>query len=163
VIEYKTVDGVLHAKTQVRNPDGTVSDTYIPVGDRVGYETAKEPTSHADFFKRQEAHQRLKRAAALSHLVEQTFAGDLKGVRKKTISDQAMIDLMKNPDSWKKEGFTPVAAYEHKIRGIRGLYSGEVGVIEKDGEVTYLMLEEGYGKAILIQSNPLAKDPEILT
>jgi hypothetical protein len=94
----------------------------------------------------------LRRVAAMKALTFQTLTQKSSAtVEKKTISDRAFIELMGKPESWEDEGFTPIAAYRDKIDGIRYPYPGEVGVIEKNGKVTYLFLEEGFGKGFVVR------------
>lgn len=144
--EYKTIDGVLHF---VEWKDGKQVAT--PVGDPVGYEAARDENSHAKFFGTPEARQKIRRAQALNHMVQNAFVTfHPMNVEKQTISDEKYLELMRHPEQWDEEGFTPVSRYKERVAKIRTVPNHEVGIVEKDGRVIWLYLEEGYSKVFAV-------------
>ena len=150
---------------KIRGPSEDGIDLGVEMRDEMQDGANRDSTSHDDFFgiekedgkrvMRNNRH-KLRFTAALEELLTRTSSGvgGLSAVRTMDISDETWQQLMSHPEEWENEGFQPLSQYQNKIiqnrpdgtiRVLRALLPGEVGIVERDGEVIYLVMEAGKG------------------
>ena len=131
----------------LRGPSEDGQDLGVEMRDAEQDNRNRDEHSHDTYFKG--VKQRLRLNEALAQLLDQTaMPQGIRGVETMTVSDETWQDLMTHPSSWEEEGFTPLSSYAYKLITISGkvlrpLIPGEVGMVERDGKVIYLTMEEG--------------------
>jgi hypothetical protein len=139
-------------------------DTFVMRDENV-YKQQHNPRSSDQFLRTEfltppDQRQMMRRQNAIRVQVEElvrNMATPPSGPTVRSISDNLFFDLMRHPEAWESEGFTPLVEYAAKMKfglpgQIRPMYKGEVGQVDRrlpDGtrEVFFLVLEEGKGQS----------------
>lgn len=114
----------------------------------------------AEFLTAPDQRQMARRQGVIKGMVEELVRNMVtppSGPSVRSISDKLFLELMRHPEAWKSEGFTPLVNYAQKMKfglpgQIRPMYRGEVGQVDRvlpDGtrETFFLVLEEGKGQS----------------
>lgn len=149
----------------LRGPDSDGIDLGVTMRDEGVNQQNMDVDSHDQFFgnaldeegkkQAQRDRHKLRFMGALADLLGRTSVPSLTGVETHTVSDDTWMQLMAHPEVWEDEGFQPLSQYQKKIiqerpdgtvKVLRALIPGEVGIIEKNGRVYYLVMETDDGK-----------------
>lgn len=150
---------------RIRGPSEDGIDLGVEMRDKGQDGVNRDKDSHDEFFgnSKQEGlkvtrgdRQKLRLTKAMNELLARTSSGvgGLSAVKTMDISDETWQQLMSHPEEWANEGFQPLSQYQGKIiqnrpdgtiKVLRSLIPGEVGIVERDGEVIYLVMEAGKG------------------
>lgn len=117
------------------------------------YANSSDHYSHKEFFanKKQKARRVKSLEEAAKAISERVDPGAHAGVRK--VKDERYLELSQAYMKAVAAGdaanhpFQPLATYEHKIRRMRPILKGEIGVYGMD----ILVLEEGFGTGNFVQ------------